>query len=217
MNVSLSADNTYAYETYVRKVSTTNNTRCLHMEFPAKLSDALGHATSHQLNFEFVGPDRHKYAFFSTEAIAEEKNGYRIPFPTQLNKIQRRKDFRIQTPDKTLIHIPDVPAPHQLQAVDISMGGTLGEVVRVEGDMQQVHPIRKGDIFRNIRISVPVLPQDVPVAVEKAEVVRLESQRSIRLPRWALRFNALKMSQKKRLRDIIYQLQRHVLRARLKP
>ena len=86
--------------TYILDITETTGGCHLIIDLPEGFAAVAHRVTPWQLGFNFNGPDKLEY-LFSVTGGELHKEGLRIPCPEFIERIQRRKNFRIMTPAGT--------------------------------------------------------------------------------------------------------------------
>lgn len=169
-----------------------------------------------KLLFRFNGPDKLEYTF-TTRGGEFSGGDILIPFPEFIERIQRRRHFRMETPINAKMHFPVKGVQREMALVNISEGGCFGVLTRLKSEMGQKPIFRNGESIFQIEL---ILPSDEPnspdrtVRVKKAAVRRIEQDAEKGLHKYAFEFIDLDRADKSRLTQYIYHLQRLFLRRR---
>jgi hypothetical protein len=185
------------------------------IDAPSGFTAAVNNTNDWTLRFTLNGPDKLEY-LFSTQGGTCSDNEIKVPFPESVQRLQRRKDFRVNTlPNTKLLFVnPDLKGVILLN--NISMGGVFGALVKhsrknSNGSLLDVH-----QLVRNIAITFPAhgdIEKQV-VMIKKAKVVRIERDQQRHVYRYALEFKGMSRDQEALLRHTIYQIQRYYLKNR---
>lgn len=182
---------------------------------PSGFTSVMNNANDWTLRFTLNGPDKLEY-LFSTRGGTCLDNEIKVPFPESVQRLQRRKNFRVNTfPNTKLLFVnPDLKGVILLS--NISMGGVFGTLVKhsrknANGSLLDMH-----QLVHNIAITFPGhgdIEKQV-VMIKKAKVVRIERDQQRHIFRYALEFKEMSRGQEALLRHTIYQIQRYYLKNR---
>ncbi|KJS31157.1 MAG: hypothetical protein VR64_12575 [Desulfatitalea sp. BRH_c12] len=167
------------------------------------------------LRFNFNGPDQLEY-IFTTRGGCIAGRELAMPFPDVVERIQRRKNFRMETPvgTKMLFKINNSPVVFAL--INISLGGAFGALIKhgfkdLKGSLLTV-----SQKIYNAGIVVPAANERAgeTIIIKRSEVRRIEHDRDRNLYRYALEFIDIDPVEKRKLTQAIYHFQRIFLQRR---
>ncbi len=184
------------------------------IDHPEGFTKAVANDDSCRIHFEFIGHDHLVYTFRTAgkEIIDSE---ICIRFPEGINRLQRRRNFRIAPPFGTKIYIIKNSGRLEMSVIDISRGGALGTPVRPNGGAQYAPVFTIGSNLRDIGLSVPFEEEAVRVHIKEALVRRLVKNPITYRDNCALQFTDIEKSQEKILKELIFRLQRDALRKKM--
>ena len=160
-----------------------------------------------EMRFEFVGNDNLLYVFRTSGGeISDDK--ILIRFPEGIERIQRRKHFRVETPFETKLYFEKDSVMFEMNILNISLGGDLAFSVGKEAIL------KVGDEFRDLKLVFPSENEDMIVQVKMASVRRVEEEQGMNRFRYGFYFIEIGKSDKKVLNEVIYELQKDYLRKR---
>ncbi|MGD8270252.1 MAG: PilZ domain-containing protein [Desulfobacterales bacterium] len=184
--------------------------------YPDGFKEAAGNKDAWEIDFEFTGPDRIPYSF-STTGGEIYQNQLCLPFPDLVYRNQRRKFFRLEAPEGTMVEFVYRQSACREQVVDISVGGALIAMVCHVDETRKDLPFQVGDALDDVDLVFPSASGETRVQIKKAIVVRFDR----RVPNTAtccgLEFIEIEQNQVKTLTDFIYKFQRNRLRHRMRP
>ena len=187
----------------------------LRIDLPEGMRAAAAKTDAVTLRFNFNGPDRLEYVF-STEGIKFNHRELVTPFPEYVDRIQRRKDFRMQTPSGTRLLIKHDKIHAILNLINISLGGAFA--VMKKHNLKNVNePIFALDeSVTNARIIVPegTDRKEMVIIIQTAIVRRIERDRQSKRFRYAFEFKDMDAREKHKLTQSIYYFQRLFLQRR---
>lgn len=205
----------YERLTCVIEVRETDKPNQIVVDLPNDFKKFAENRTELNLRFNFNGPDKLEY-IFSTTGGRYGSQSLILPFPAYVERLQRRRDFRLQTPPGTQMHFQCKNLNGTLDLINISLGGTFG-VFKLKGPVKSKQPLLK--VRQPIyRISISFIGQSVQerqaIQIEKAEVVRVEKDKATHQHKYAFEFKYMDKGEKQKLVDAIYRLQREYLQRR---
>ncbi len=184
--------------------------------YPEGFKEAAAKSDDWEIDFEFTGPDKIPYSF-STIGGEFYQNQLCLPFPDAINRNQRRKFFRLEAPDGSMVTFVYQQSECRQRVVDISMGGALVAMVCCEDDKRNDPPFQLGDALEDVEIFFPSGAGETRVKIKKAIVVRFDNGASNTAPCYGLEFVEVDQGQINALTEFIYTYQRKLLRSRLRP
>jgi hypothetical protein len=176
---------------------------------PRDFRNAVAKLGPWEIHFNFNGPDNLEY-IFTTFGGKFADNETRIPFPDYIERLQRRRHFRLSVPTGTKLFFEFDQVQREISLMNISMRGTLGLLKAFNGKDQKKPIFKKEDYLKNIEI---VFPSDTKnsvqkLRIEKAIIRRAEHDRQKQMDLYAFEFVSIDRDQEKMLIEIIYNLQR---------
>ena len=191
------------------------NGGCLLIDRPDGFSQAVERDGRWNLRFNFNGPDQLEY-IFNTRGGEFCNSNLKIPFPDFVERLQRRKDFRILTLPGTKMIFADKKAKGVIDLINISLGGAFG-VLRKHNQKGLTGSLLSVD-QRLFKIGL-IFPADKErdqqtVVIDKAEVRRVEHDKENKRYKYAFQFTDVDKDQKQKLTQAIYHIQRQFLKNR---
>jgi len=186
-----------------------NGNPCLMLDFPAGVSLDTLFAHGKKVYIEFTDKKKINYNFRSTVAGVTPQNIY-ILMPKAINRLQRRRFFRIPPPLGTKIIINDEWGKFEFNVVNISEGGALIS-----------HP----DAFHDERIFFQGAEKSLVIVcgeegnahtikIRKAEIKRINKVPETHRYNYALHFIDCGTQEENKIRNFIYSCQRRFLEKR---
>ncbi|MBN2418901.1 MAG: PilZ domain-containing protein [Deltaproteobacteria bacterium] len=200
--------------TIITDILPQNTPPLFKIDLPDGFSERVSDIETLKMEFEFTGKENIRYAF---RTVGGEilKDGIWIRFPESIERLQRRKFFRIRPPSGTKIFFEIDGKNLEFTVEDISLGGSLGVVAFIgQRDRRSVH-LNVGDILKDIRLVFPSGGERFEVDVIKAIVNRIEKGLLKSKPIYALHFVEIEKKAEKFLTELLYRFQREFLRERL--
>ena len=167
------------------------------------------------LRFNFNGPDQLEY-IFSTRGGELCEQGIKIHFPEHVERLQRRRNFRIDTLTGTEMHFRLKKIQGIIHLINVSQGGAYGVLVKHNFKFMRGSVLKMEQHVYDISMIFPG-DEDAPdetIYVKKAEVKRIEHDQERGFYRYAFEFKDMDKEEQSRLIQVIYSLQRTYLRRR---
>lgn len=180
---------------------------------PEGFDEAVVGRGAWKLHFQLTGPDKLDYKF-TTEGGRYEGREIWIDFPQEVERVQRRRHFRVQTVPGTRAAFKLEGDPRVMDVVNISLGGMLGIFVRRKGESGLTPRLKTGTDIHLAAIACPLEGETLYARIDKMQVVRVEEDRANERLRYAFQFIRIDRKEVKALTAIVYALQRFFLRNR---
>lgn len=182
---------------------------------PSGFKSAVDRHDILKLRFTLNGPDKLEYLFDTQGGICLD-NAIKVPLPESVQRLQRRKDFRVNALPNTKLLFVNQNLKGVILLNNISMGGVFGGLVKYNRKKTKGSVLQLYQYVYNIAITFPAhseIKQQV-VMIKKAKVVRIERDQNRHIYRYALEFKEMSHDQQALLRQTIYQIQRYYLKNR---
>ncbi len=175
---------------------------------------AFKHGSMH-LRFNFNGPDQLEYIFTTRGGYVKGRDLH-LPFPEYVERVQRRKNFRMPTPIGTKMMFRTERGPAVLSLINISLGGILGALVKPAAKDLQGSLLAMGQTIQHAGIIVPPDSdtEELIIIIHKMEVRRIEHDTERNIYRYAFEFKEIQPNENKKLTQAIYHFQRVFLQRR---
>ena len=162
-----------------------------------------------EIHFNFNGPDNLEY-IFTTSGGKFYDNEIRINFPDYIERLQRRRYFRLSVPTGTTLFFESDQVQREINLINISLRGTLGLLKTFNGKDQNKPIFKKEDYLKDIKIIFPYDTEDSKqeVRVNKAIIRRAEHDPQKNMDLYAFEFVSIDRDQERTLIQIIFNLQR---------
>jgi c-di-GMP-binding flagellar brake protein YcgR len=168
------------------------------------------------LKFEFADRENIKYVFESdTWDLSHEM--IRIRLPEFVHRYQRRKLFRLEAPNGTLLYFKIKDMRYKLLVINISLGGTLGVMGSLTEKMEQELKPYTSKKLENAELLFPSWEHqktEAIVKIKKCQLVRHGRSPATGKFQCAIEFKEISEAEQKRLTDLFYNWQRDYLRKR---
>jgi hypothetical protein len=182
---------------------------------PDGFIQAAGNNAPWSLSFNFNGPDHLEY-IFSTRGGELCGPNLKVPFPEYVERLQRRRDFRILTVPGTKLLFAAHKVKGVIDLINISLGGAFGILLKSKPKTQGGSLLAVDQRLYKVGLIFPADKEmdEQLVVINKAEVRRIEQDKERRLYKYAFEFMDVDKEQKQKLTQAIYHLQRLYLKNR---
>ena len=184
------------------------------IDTPQGFKEAAADIDICHIRFEFIGKDNINYVFTTIGGQIAGNQIY-IKLPEEMERKQRRKLFRINAPAETKLCFSIKDTRHELQVIDISLGGSLAALVQTDSHVQHKPPFPDTQALKDVQLVFPAGISRQPIKIKTAQIKRLKKNPETTRYEMALEFNKISKSDQRLLNDLIYRLQRQSLRKRL--
>lgn len=185
------------------------------IDIPDGFEEAATDLDFWQIRIQFSGPDQIRYALTADGGEIVGNQIY-LRIPQELERHQRREVFRIDAPPGTCIRFSKDGNRLELEVINISIGGSLAALIQASADIPKSSPfIKVAQRLADVALVFPAEIMRQPIQIEVVEVKRMERKSQTSRYELGLEFCQISNSEKKRLTDLIYKLQRQYLRHRL--
>ena len=182
---------------------------------PDDFKEAAADKDLWHLRFNFNGPDQLEY-IFSTRGGEIGEQGLKIPFPEHVERLQRRRNFRVNTFTNTRMHFKLKKIQGILDLINVSLGGAYGVLVKHNFKFMRGSVLKMDQQVYEISMVFPgdENEPDETIYVKRAEVKRVEHDQDRGFYRYAFQFKEMEKEEQQRLTQVIYGLQRKYLQRR---
>jgi hypothetical protein len=188
---------------------------CLLVDPPDDFEEAAAVKDLWHLRFNFNGPDHLEY-IFSTRGGGICEQGLKIPFPEHVERLQRRRNFRVKTEADTKMHFKLKKIEGIIDLINVSREGAYGVLVRHNFKFIRGSVLKTDQQVYDVSMVFPGDKDDPgdTVYVKRAEIKRVEHDQDRGFYRYAFEFKEIKKQEQAKLIQVIYDLQRRYLRRR---
>jgi c-di-GMP-binding flagellar brake protein YcgR len=153
------------------------------IDTPEGLKEAAADIDIRHIRFEFTGKDNINYVFTT---IGEQIAGNQIHFklPEEVERKQRRKLFRINAPAETKLRFSIHVTRHELEVIDISLGGSLAALVQTDSNVQHKPPFPDTHALKDVELVFPAGISRQPIKIKTAQIKRVKKNSEQRVMRW---------------------------------
>ena len=199
----------YERLTMVTRIPKDENASFFAIDPPRDFRNTVSKLGTWEIHFNFNGPDNLEY-IFTTSGGKFYDNEIQINFPDYIERLQRRRYFRLSVPAGTKLFFESDQVQREINLINISMRGTLG-LLKTFNEKDQKKPIlKKEDYLKDIKIIFPSDTEDNKreVNVNKTIIRRAEHDPQKNMDLYAFEFVSIDRDQERRLIQIIFNLQR---------
>ena len=167
------------------------------------------------LRFNFNGPDQLEYIFSTRGGVLGEQ-GLKIPFPDHVERLQRRRNFRVNTLAGTQMHFKLKKIHGIIDMINVSLGGSYGVLTKTNFKFVRGPVLKMDQQVYDVSMVFPS-DHDMPgntVYVKKAEIKRVEHDRDHGFYRYSFEIKEIEKEEQNKLTQVIYDLQRWYLQRR---
>ncbi len=200
----------YEKLTIVTGVVTENGTPYALIDIPTGFRETLQGNEKREALFDFVGKDKILYSF-RTVVDRVTENEIWIEFPEFIERVQKRKHYRIVPPLGTKIYFAVDDRKCEVNVVDLSQRGAL---ISQSERFQKEVKLSNGEYIKNINLICEEKSLKLQIDIKKAQIKRIVKNPETGRYTYAFQFIDIEMREKNELEDWIYRAQREFLRKR---
>ena len=179
---------------------------------PEGMGDALQLKKKCALYCEFSGEDKVMYHF--TLPVEDWHGDYWFPLPSEIERIQRRRNFRLEAPMGTTLTVKQLEPPVRLLVLDFSLGGLLCMVESLRDGQDKRRVLFKGRTLNNLDLVFDE-EETMLIRIMRARIVRTGRNPNNNHEQYAFEFIAIDKAEEKKLTEVLYRMQRKLLRQRV--
>jgi c-di-GMP-binding flagellar brake protein YcgR len=207
-------DTDFEHHTVVTALRPKKNDPHFIIDTPEGFEEAAVDIDIWHIRFEFTEKDNIKYVFTTIGGQIADNQIY-IKLPEKVERKQRRRLFRINAPAGTKLCFSIHVARHELEVIDISLGGSLAALVQTDSRVRHNPPFPDIHALKDVELVFPAGISRQPIRVKTAQIKRMKKNPETARYEMALEFNEISKHDESLLTDLIYRLQRQYLRKRL--
>ena len=208
-------DGDYDSTTHVKVIRQGRGAAYFRTESSRSYAAAIGGKKNWQSWFDFFGKDNIQYVF-RTAGWKVGRDGIWHKFPEIIERRQRRKYFRLELPLQTDLFLTIGSGQYKMTATDISIGGILGELMDFEGPPKEDPPWRVGDRVKDLVLESDFDFKSNRIRIQEGILRRVDRELSNKKYKYAVEFAKMSKSEETALVELVYELQRKVLKERIK-
>ena len=179
---------------------------------PEGMRDALQLKKKCALYCEFNGEDKVLYHF--TLPVEDWHGDFWFPLPSEIERIQRRRNFRLEAPMGTTLTVKQLEPPVRLLVLDFSLGGLLCMVESLRDGQDKRRVLFKGRTLNNLDLVFDE-EETMLIRIMRARIVRTGRNPNNNHEQYAFEFIAIDKAEEKKLTEVLYRMQRKLLRQRV--
>lgn len=205
----------YERLTCVTAVKQEGQGNSLVVDLPEGFREAAAKDEDLNIRFNFNGPDHLEY-LFSTKGGRINGANVEIPFPAYVERLQRRRNFRINTPPGTRLIFKTKAVSGIIGVINISLGGVYGALLKHSSKDAHGSVLSTDQrVFKmGIRFPADDDIEEQTVEIRKSIVRRVEHDKDRGIYKYAFEFVEIQREQQNLLTQLIYQIQRLQLQRR---
>lgn len=204
----------YEQLTLIHALRSRKGIRYFLIEHPVELQDVLIDYSGLPFQFEFTSPEGIPYSFNTLGDWMEDEEIW-LRLPEMIERRQQRKNFRIEVPENTFLYFTHREEKFTLSLINVSLGGSLG-LMLCKGVSPEHFQFEIGDIIEDLRLVFRNGPLTRQLNIRRAKVVRTEIDQNNLKMCLACEFLTIDKDNERKLTEIIFDLQRQLLRKRLR-
>ncbi len=185
------------------------------IDSPKDFQSTFGGLNDIKMRFEFTGNDNLNYTF-KTSGGEIHQDEIKVKFPDFINRKQRRRDFRLEVPPGTRLHVKINSKLFKMTVLDVSLGGTLVALSGSVSESEYKQFIKTGYNFEDIELLFPMEGKSFKSKIKKATIVRMVKGSFKPKNCCGIQFVIIDKNEKKALTKFIYKFQQQFLRKRLR-
>ena len=201
--------------TCVVETSEESNGKFLLIDKPSEFEKAVGKSEPWKIRFSFIGPDRLEYLFHTYDGLIQDTT-LKIPYPEFVERLQRRRDFRVSTLWGTKLVFVYNSIKGVIIIINLSLGGAFGVLMKHNQKEMKGPLFVKDQLLNKIGIIFPADRDndEQVVIINKAEIKRVEYDIKRKLYKYAFEFTEMERCEQQKLTQAIYNIQRQYLKNR---
>lgn len=199
----------YGQLTVITDIARHGGDQYFQIDPPQGFQSALDQSADQKLRFEFSSSNRLPHRFETVAKTLGKETWFLCP--EHIQRFQLRDNFRIKAPADAHVAVNIGHTPVNMTVDNISLGGLF---CHCPNSVKQ--SVEVGLKLSQLKLGIHFDGEGRAVTVSRAVVRRLDGRTKPRHFGVALEFLSLKNEERKRLTQIVYDLQREQLRSRLK-
>ena len=200
----------YERLTIVTGVVNENGVPYVTIDIPTGFREMFQHDNKKRVLFDFVGNDGILYSF-RTGVDRINGNDIWIEFPEFVEKVQRRKFYRVAPPIGTKVNFEADFRKYEASVVNLSEGGVL---ITQNKQFFKETKLSEGEYINNIKVICEEQCLRLKMGIKKGIIKRLIRNSNTGRYAYAIQFIDIEEREKNELKDWIFRVQREFLRKR---
>jgi c-di-GMP-binding flagellar brake protein YcgR len=197
--------------TIITGLERKNDETYLAIDSPKDLGDHLTEDKGGRLFFEFTDKKKIHYSF-KTNLKDLAGNNALVHLPQSVNRLQRRKNFRINTPIGTRLNLKIRGKAFSLAVINLSQNGIL---IQQTGENHSDKVFFKGLVLKRLDLVCPKRGKEEHLLIQQAVIQRVEKNINPGRFYYGLQFTEIDKNEEEGLRQFIYECQREELRKKI--
>jgi hypothetical protein len=204
----------YESVTVITDIRSMENRDCFKIDCSDDFHILLKSRDRGNLYFEFNGPDKVLYTFETAPDPGWLIGEVWIPIPDEVERIQRRRNFRMEAPMGTELILRQLHPPLKMVVLDFSLGGLLCVVESARERMKKNLMLTRGRRLKNLELFFRDENVTTKIRIGEAAIVRVETHPVTGYRQYAFQYLNLDRNEEKSLTKVLYRMQRQLLRQR---
>ena len=196
--------------TIITDIEKEDRSHYLLIDYPGGSRKIIHNAVSRNIFLEYSGKDKLQYNFRTVIDHVDEKNIW-LKFPSIIERIQRRKYFRVSPPIGTKVLFQSDSKAFSFNVLNISEGGMLINQDILHHDKKIFYV---GGYVYNLALVNAEDSVKAKISIKKLEIRRMEPNPNTGKFNYAVQFLDLGKNGKEKIKDFIYRCQRDLLKRR---
>jgi c-di-GMP-binding flagellar brake protein YcgR len=195
----------FSWVTFLLDVRSTGNQTFLLIDNVKKFEQALAMRPDREISLEFKEKEGVP-CLCRTKVIKKSAEGIWAELPKSIQRIQRRKDFRLEPPSDSKITLTMSSGETQVGNIqNVSMGG-------VAFILKKETIIHVGDALKEVRLKIPEGDQSIDFYISEAVVLRIEKEFDYGKSLVAIKFTNISNQVREEILAYIFRVQREMIR-----
>lgn len=185
-----------------------NDERFFIIDYPSSTEKVFPVAKGEKCYFEYTGQDKIPYSFRALIAQVDN-DSLTIELPDAIERIQRRKYFRINTPAGTKMILNHHGKGFEFDVINVSEGGALvGHKTRFHNK----NIFYEGGLLSKLQLISREEGLATRIYIDSAEIVRIAKNSDRGRYDYAIEFNNILNQNETKIREFIYNCQRKAIK-----
>lgn len=198
--------------TILTGLKTFKDTPCFTVDLPGNFKKVISNVKNLKLIFNFTDLDKIEYNFNITDFIVDD-NEIWLKFPEFIERLQRRKSFRINAPYESKLFFKINSINYKFNLINISQGGALG--IHAGTKILKNTPILKiGETIDNAELLFLHKEGIQKLHIKELTIQWVAKSSEYQFIRYGVEFTKIEKNEAQLLTKIIYGIQRLFLQRR---
>jgi len=205
----------YESVTVITGLRSRNNQEQFRIDSPHDFQIILQSRDCGNLYFEFNGQDKVLYTFETAPEPEWHSGEVWIPIPDGVERIQRRRNFRLEAPMGTELILRQLQPALKMVVLDFSLGGLLCVVESARERIKRNLMLTRGRRLKNLELLFRDENVTTKIRIAEATIIRVETNPVTGYRQYAFQFMRIEKNEEQSLTKVLYNMQRKMLRQRL--